>query len=107
MPPSDPPAPRGLSETTVRPIAPGNGSASPPPWDLDRSGGLYFFRAVFLGPVVTTRPVGVSFSICLLLQRHRRRVPNGSSFGSWRLSLSGGSFMPWAPGRSITMLGGR
>ena len=27
------------------PIAPGNGSASPPPWDLDRSGGLCFFGA--------------------------------------------------------------
>jgi hypothetical protein len=24
-----------------RPIAPGNGSGSPPPWDLDRSGGLW------------------------------------------------------------------
>ena len=44
MPPSDPPAPRGPSETTVRPIAPGNGSGSPPPWDLDRSGGLFFLR---------------------------------------------------------------
>jgi hypothetical protein len=35
---SDPEMPRSL-----RPIAPGNGSASPPPWDLDRSGGLCFF----------------------------------------------------------------
>jgi len=29
-------------ETLLRPIAPGNGSGSPPPWDLDRSGGLFF-----------------------------------------------------------------
>jgi hypothetical protein len=29
---------------THRPIAPGNGSGSPPPWDLDRSGGLCIER---------------------------------------------------------------
>jgi hypothetical protein len=27
--------------TRFRPIAPGNGSVSPPPWELDRSGGLF------------------------------------------------------------------
>jgi hypothetical protein len=32
--------------TRFRPIAPGNGSVSPPPWELDRSGGLFVIRAV-------------------------------------------------------------
>jgi hypothetical protein len=31
-------------DTPHRPIAPGNGSGSPPPWDLDRSGGLFYWR---------------------------------------------------------------
>ena len=34
--------PRATAPRHVRPIAPGNGSGSPPPWDLDRSGGLFF-----------------------------------------------------------------
>ena len=31
----------GPPQHTLRPIAPGNGSGSSPPWDLDRSGGLF------------------------------------------------------------------
>ena len=40
------PASSGTQEPdhTHRPIAPGNGSGSPPPWDLDRSGGLCIKR---------------------------------------------------------------
>ena len=38
---SRPPTSRGLLRH-VRPIAPGNGPGSPPPWYLGRSGGLFF-----------------------------------------------------------------
>ena len=41
---STPPAASRPPTTRHRPIAPGNGSGSPPPWDLGRSGGLYARR---------------------------------------------------------------
>ena len=44
---------------SLRPIAPGNGSASPPPWDLDRSGGL-FFAPWFPGSRPPEPPAGYS-----------------------------------------------
>ena len=81
--------------THRRPIAPGNGSGSPPPWDLDRSGGLFFLSAGRGDRRQATSRLQLEHA---LQPTSRRRVPVdprhhargprvGSGFGRRRLDL--------------------
>jgi len=82
----------------VRPIAPGNGPGSPPPWYLGRSGGLFLRGLRQWRGDASLQPATMSAWQSLFLTL----VPSGSSFGSWSALWPGACFTPSARGDSTT-----
>lgn len=83
---------------TLRPIAPGNGSGSSPPWDLDRSGGLFFCAVGGAASAV----VGYGPIMGLWYRLLHPLRPRRSFAGSWSPSSSGDRLSRQDPGLSIT-----